>query len=260
MKRNLLMRKQALGAALMLAGVLAAGSAIAQPPPGGPPPFGGPGGRFGRPGGGPISVADVPIEALTAGLDLSASQTARIKEIQKQDHEERDDLMFQPAGGGGRPDPEVIQQAMQKIQALNKKTEDRVKPLLSTEQKKKLPELLSEVDAMRAGGIPAELYGPLQLTTAQKQRIVQISKQSRKQMQLRMDEARSSGDFQSMRQVMQENRQQSRDRIQAVLTPEQKAIVAKYIQDHPRPRRGPGGPPPDGGPGGPPPGGGPGGA
>ena len=241
------------------------------PPPGGPGGGpGGPGGRGGRgpggPGGGRIQPATTPVDILASELNLTATQVDKIKAIQAAYRKERDSMMpggpgrGRPGQGGsggpggdqrgGPPDPEL----MQKMQALDKSASDKIATVLNDNQKAALPSVIQMLSAFQSADIPPQAVSALKLTADQKRQAVAIGKT----MQQEMDQARQDRD----RQAMQDARTKAHDKILALLTDEQKAALAKFMKDHPRPQGGPGGP---GGPGGGPggrrggPGGGPGG-
>jgi Spy/CpxP family protein refolding chaperone len=231
------------GAVLTL---LVGAPALAQPPPGGGPGFGFGGGQFG--GGG--SVSSAPIAALEVGLKLTAEQKTKIIDIQKQTTTDRNKMM-QELRNGGQPDQAAFQAFMQKMQTMNKEADKKITDLLTPEQKKLLPAVLKDIQTLSAVGIPAPTMGDLKLTDDQKKKIADIAAASQKTMQEKMQEARQSGDFQAIREIMMTNRKETHDKALAVLTEDQKKIVAKYEKEHPQqPGRGfgPGGGPPPGGP------------
>ena len=236
--------------------------ALAQggPPPGpdqgqGRPPFGGPP-RFGG-GQRGASVAQIPVSALTAALNLTADQKSKIDSIQKDAQQQRRSLMTPPdQGAGGPPDPEQMRANFDKMRSLDQQTKANIEAVLTDDQKQALPGFLKEVETYRSTGIPLEVYGDLKLTVDQKQQIAAVAKKAQQDMQAKMEAARQSGDFQSMRSAMDQNRQTTHAKAMAVLTADQRATVKKYMDAHPRPQGGPGGPGGFGGPGGP---GGPGG-
>ncbi len=211
-------------------------------PPGGGPPRGGPGqggpgfGGPGRPGfGGPrtISIVDVPVTLLTSELKLSAAQTAKIGQIQKDVRQQRQDSMprFGGPGGnpGGRPDMMAL---MTKMQSIDKAATGSIEAVLTAGQKKALPTLLKQMDTMRRAGIPAEVYSDLKLTAAQKQQMATIAAAA---------PAPQPG-------AGREGMRQNREKLLAVLTADQRAKLDAYMKAHPR--RGFGGPGGPGGPGG----------
>jgi Spy/CpxP family protein refolding chaperone len=260
------LRKHALGmaAVTLLLGATLGSTAGAQPPDGGPPPPG-PGRGPGRPPfGGPrqVTAADAPITILESGLKLTADQKEKIAQIQQDVRKKRRDLMPRPGQRpDSPPDPETMRANRDKMRTLDQEAAKSIGDVLTDEQKQALPGLLKEIEALRATGIPAELYGDLKLTSDQRKKITAIAQKAQESQRQAMDKARESGDFQSVRETMQKSRRQTHDKAMQVLTSEQRALVEQFIKDHPR--QGPGGfgPPPGGGrgrgEGGPPPGGGP---
>jgi len=253
-----------LAAALFVA--VSGSAARSQPPPPGGPGFGGPGmGR--RPMGGPrpSTAAQTPLAALTAGLKLTDDQKARVQAIQDQLRQQRDALMPRPGqGNDAPPDPETMRANFDRLRAAEQKANSDINAALNDSQKKALPGLLKKLDVWRQAGIPAELYGELNLTDAQEQQIEAIVKKARAAMPPPPGgqpgdggPGRGHGDRGQARQKMHEQAME-------VLTVDQQKAVQDYIDAHPRPPfgHGPGGPgggfppPPGGENGGPPPPGG----
>lgn len=221
----------------VLVGAMLGTAAFAQfggPPPGGPP-FGGPrfggpppGGRRG-PGPRPSTAADIPLSALTTGLNLTAAQQTKIAAIQAQAAQQRRDLLPRP-GDGPPPDPESWRNAMDKMRAMNRTAVAGIEAVLTVPQQAALPALLKMLDDLRFAGIPPATYSVLNLTDAQKTQITGLAQTAQ-----RNRPAGRSGHDLLLSQAA------------AVLTPAQRDIVDKYKASHPRP---PFGPPPPGGPGG----------
>jgi hypothetical protein len=201
--------------------------------PGGPPP-----GGFGGPGGGRIQPATAPADALASELNLTATQVDKIKAIQAAYRKDRDSLMPpRDNQGGGPPNREAMQSIMEKLQALDKATSDKIVAVLTDDQKAALPRVIQMLDAFQSAGVPPQVIGDLKLTDDQKKQALRINKE----MQQAMQQAMQDQD----RQAMMDARKKAHDEILALLTDDQKAILDKFVKDHPR--RGPGGP---GGPGG----------
>ena len=267
---------------------LLASAAMAQPPggggppdgQGGPPPFGGPPqGGPGRPGAPrPASVADVPMPMLAAGLNLTADQKAKIAPLQQQFRSQRPPMPPQggPGGGfpdaqggpppggqgvpggpdgqqGGPPDQDAQRAQMDKARQAQQQASKKIEAVLTESQRQALPALLKELDAMRATGIPADLYGDLKLTGSQKTKLAALAQKFQQQQRTAMDAARQSGDFQSVRETMQARRQ-AHDQAMAALTSEQRQLIMKQMRNRPPGGPGDGPPPPSGGDGPPPPG------
>ena len=249
--------------------------------PGMPPPFGGPR---------QAAVVDVPLAMLETGLSLTADQKTKITAIQQQFQKQRQTMRPGPGGPGGQggpggpggpngpdggpggpgggqgpggPDggpggpggqggPGGGQ--MDKMRDLQQQTSKKIEALLTTSQKQMLPALLKECDALRATGIPAETYSDLKLTADQKTKIAAIAQKAQQTMRQNMEKARQGGgDFEAMRETMQQSRQQSQKEAMNALSTEQRQTVDKYVKAHPRPEGGPGMPPPPGDDQGPPP-------
>ena len=136
-----------------------------------------------------------------------------------------------------------------------------IEALLTDSQKTKLPNVLKQFSAFQPAGLPLEIADKINLTEAQREKIAAIAEASRAADRKAMDEARASGDFESIRTAMQESRKAVRDKALTVLTDDQKKLVTDWVSTHPQRGPGfggPGGPGGFGGPGdgnGPPPGG-----
>ncbi len=254
---------------LSMASIVSQAQQQGGPPPGG---FGGPGGGgqgpgggrgFGGPGGGRIQPVTAPVEALTSELKLTATQVDKIKAIQTAYRKDRDSLMpnrggqggpGQGGGQGGPPgggpgggfDPAAMQAMMQKLQTLDKAANDKIAAVLTDDQKTTLPGVIQMMGAFQSVGIQPQALSTLKLTADQKKKAVTISKD----MQQAMQQAMQDQD----REAMQAARAKGQDKIQALLTQDQKTALDKFVQDHPR-QGGPGGPggrqDGPGGPGGP---------
>jgi len=138
-----------------------------------------------------------------------------------------------------------MQARMQKMQALDKATNDKINAVLTDDQKAMLPGLVQLLSGLQSAGIQPPALTVLNLTSDQKKKAVAIGKETDQAAQ----EAMQDRDF----EAMQAARAKGRDKIQALLTADQKAALAKFAKDHPQPRfGGPGGPGGrQGGPGGP---------
>jgi Spy/CpxP family protein refolding chaperone len=250
---------QAIAAGVALAGTVSATVAFAQDPggppppgPGGPPP--GPGG-LPRPGGpgfgrgpGQGSLANLPIDALAAALNLTNDQKTKIADIQKQLRQQRQNLMPRPGDQlAGPPDPDTMRANMDKLRSLEQGADRNIRAALTADQRQSLPAVLRDLGNLREVGIPAELYGTLNLTASQKQVIAAIVRRAQTQMRQKLDAARQSGDFGAARDAMMQSRKQTHDDALAALTDAQRGAIEKFIEEHPRPQ-GPNGfgPPPNG--------------
>ena len=270
---------------LSVAGVVSQAQQQGGPPPGGQGGQGG-GRGFGGQGGGRIQLVTTPVEVLASELKLTSEQADKIKTIQAAYRKDRDSMMPDgPGGPGGRcqgggpggggqggrgqgggpggggqgggpggggqgggpggggqdgnqggapPDREAMQK-------LDKTASDKITAVLTDDQKAALPGVIQMLGALQSAGIPPQALGVLKLTSAQKQKAIAISKEMQQAIQAAMQD--------QDRQAMQDARTKCHDKIQALLTDEQKAALDKFAKDHPRQggQRGPGGP---GGPGG----------
>jgi len=137
-----------------------------------------------------------------------------------------------------------------------------IEAILTDTQKQALPTVLKQFSAFQPAGIPLEIADTVNLTSVQRLKIAALVEAARAADRKTMDAARESGDFESVREAMQESRKAVHEAALEVLTDVQKKTIGDFVAKHPM--RGPGGPggpggqfgPPQGGPGGP---GGPGG-
>lgn len=181
----------------------------------------------------PVQLATLPVATLDKLLSLTPDQKTKVTAI----HDKLlSDLKAatppataqpaQPGQRGQRPDPAVRQKRMELTTAANKEIE----ALLTDEQKKKLPDVGEEVSAVTSTGAPQGMVGELKLTPDQKKKIAEIQKEMRDKRtalsSLTPEERRAKG---------AELRQERQTKIDALLTPDQKASIEKYNKEHPRP-------------------------
>ncbi|WP_395146429.1 hypothetical protein [Armatimonas sp.] len=218
------------GAALAV-GALVSTTAFAQPPGGG---FG-----FGR-GNQPLTVATVPAEALGKELKLSEEVQKKVAAIQKAVQDKMQAAMQELRNGGG-----FNQEAMQELQKTNlangKKAETEILALLNDDQKKARPEVLKTLQLLQTLGIPVQLNGDLKLTAEQTKALTEraaVVQKERAAVTKQIQEAMASQDMDRVRELSQGMRGTggADAKALAILTPEQKAMVEKYIKDHPRPQ------------------------
>lgn len=225
----------------VLAVALIGVAANAQGPGGRPGGRGGRTGNFGRMWMEP-TASSLPIDVLDRALKLTPTQKTKIQAIQDQSRAQMRAMMPQrtPGAPPAPPDPARMQEMMTKMQALRKADSAKIEALLTASQKQTLAKVLADAKDYRLVGLPADATTALKLTPAQHQKIVAIAANVRKAMpQPGAGPGGGMAGFQAMRQAMQT----ARDQVQAVLTADQKATLAKIA-----PRRmggfgGPGGRP-----------------
>lgn len=243
--------------------------ALAQPPGGGGGRGGGGGGFGGGRGQGrmfgqrQMNVMSVPIEALQAGLKLTGDQKTKITKIQEESRPRfgggggggggrgpggggggrgpGGPPGGPPGGGGGRgpggPPGGGGGFDFQAMQARMDAGAKKIEALLTPAQKKALPALVKDVGALRTVGIPAQLYGDLQLTGDQKTKIGTLAKQTQDTMQKQFQSAGAGGgggDFRAMMTTMQKMREDTNKKALAYLNAGQKAKVDKYMKANPQ--------------------------
>ncbi|MBB6049538.1 hypothetical protein [Armatimonas rosea] len=218
------------GAGLAVVALVSTG-AFAQPP----------GGGFGMMRGNqPLTLATVPAEALGTELKLSPEVQKQIAAIQKKVQDKMQAAMqeLRDSGGAG---PEAFQELQKKNQENSKKAETEILALLTDDQKKALPEVLKALQLLRTVGIPVQLSSALMLTDVQKKSLAEVAAAVQKDREAKMkemQEARQNQDQDKMRELMQAMRGNGgvNPKALAILTAEQKAMVEKYIKDHPQPQ------------------------
>lgn len=87
---------------------------------------------------------------------------------------------------------------------------------------------------MQQAGIPSGVLGDLKLTADQKKKIMAQATQSQQEMRDKRQAAQQSGQRMS-REDMMAMQKDNQDKISALLTPTQRAMVEKYTRDHPQP-------------------------
>jgi hypothetical protein len=137
----------------------------------------------------------------------------------------------------GSPPPADFREQMQ---TLTEKTTTNVEAVLTPDQKKLLPEFLKTAQALRATGIPMEVYADLHLTADQKTQLVAISDKSTADMRQKMEDAQANGggDRQAMFEMFRTAREDTHNKAMAVLSADQKAKVDAYVAAHPAPQFG----------------------
>ena len=218
----------------------------------------------------PASLATTPHEFLKIRLALSADQDKKIADIQTSFRGSMRPGGRGPMGWGGGPGPmgqggpgPMGQGERGGLRQADQAASSRIESLLTDEQKKDLPSVLAEVEALRAAGLPLEVYSSLKLTADQEKAISAIGSGIRPQ-------ARAQGATDQNRPDPRQIRESTRTKIRALLNDKQRLVLAEYMVDHHGPGFGPDGGrgpqgddqmgPPPGGPGGddqmgPPPGG-----
>ena len=130
-------------------------------------------------------------------------------------------------------DPMARQEAAQKLQAANKKSEDDITAVLTDDQKTKLPAFMKETQALVGAGLPAPALGDLKLTDDQKKQIVALTDKMQSDLQGLKGQERGA--------KQRELRKDVTEKTMALLTTEQKATLAKNKPARaPRPMADPG--------------------
>lgn len=224
-----------------LAGVVFSASMItslarAQAPgtPGAPGARGGGGGQ--RPGGRggygrPITLTRVSPALLKTSLKLSDDQVAKITAIHAKMADDQKAL-FAPPSDGTAPDPAARAANRQKMQAIDEQANTDILAVLDDTQRKAVPDLLKDMQVYAMAGIPMEAADQIKLTEDQKKQVHGIIVESNQK--LRDATQAAAGDQDKINQARQDSRKDTRDKIQAVLTAEQKTALDDYRKAHSR--------------------------
>ena len=234
--------KLVLTGAILLSTAALSGAALAQDAAAAPAPRQGGGGGQGRGGygGGAPTLANLPMPYLTAMLGLKDDQVTKIQAIQDKVRTDMQDLR-KPDANGQRPDRATLQP---KIKDLNEQAKKDIESVLTADQIKKSESALKSAGVYNSVSIPLAVVADLKLTPAEDEKLATIAAEATKAdaaTQKDMAEARSSNDQQKMQDLMQArqaSRKATADKALAVLTEEQKTMLAKYQKDHPAPVRG----------------------
>jgi hypothetical protein len=215
--------------------------AIAQGGGGGGRGFGGQGrGGFGGGFGGAPTLSNLPLPYMKAALSLTDDQNTKIQAVQEKVRTDMQALR-QPDASGQRPDRATM---MAKMKDINDQAAKDIEAVLTEAQTKKVALVLKEAGSYSAVGIRLEVVPDLKLTADQKAKLATIAADATKAQeatQKDIADARAAQDQQKMQEIfqtMQTARTATHEKALAVLTDDQKAIITKYDQDHPRPQRG----------------------
>lgn len=218
---------------------------------------GGRGGGFGGAGGGfgggqrgqfgrPIQLSDLSVGTMDYGLKLTADQKAQIQTVLTQRATDMKALPAQmpPMPGQQMDDAtrQAMQDARQKRTELTNKANTDILAVLTADQKAMLPDFTKDLQTMQQAGIPIAILGDLKLTDGQKKKIVAQAQQSQTAMQEKRRAAFQPGgqrptpeEMQAMMTDMQAMQKDSTDKIMALLTPTQHAMIDDYNRAHPQP-------------------------
>lgn len=223
------MKRGILSTAVVL---LAATTAMAQPPAAG-------GGR--REGGlripgvrmmdRPLTLSQVPPATMKAVFKLSDEQVRKIEAIRSKTMEGLRALMPQRQQGQ-RPDPRTFEAIRPKIDAAIKKADGEIMAVLTPAQRKQVPAMLKEMQALRNSGLPMSLAGSLKLTPDQIKKLDAIGKERAAALTKLFQQ--SNQDRMAVMQKMGQIREDARKNALAVLNAQQKAAVDKWEKEHPR--------------------------
>ena len=194
--------------------------------------------RQARQNGGPVYLSDLSVDTMSSGLKLTDEQKTKIQAILDKRAADYKTLVL-PLDQQGQPG--AVQEANRKRGELAQKADTDIEAVLTDDQKKMLPDYKKEVGFFRQAGLPAGLIGDMKITDEQRTKIAAQATENRRTMRQKTRAAQQSGTAMTpaQRQAMLKENQ---DKILALLTPEQRAMLDKYNKDHPTPA--PGNPPP----------------
>lgn len=191
-------------------------------------------GRLGQRGlqVGEVSLLTAPVMVVEKALNLNEEQKKGIAGLrEKMQTEQREALQAGGGAGGNR------QEMMQKRREMTEKYNKEAIALLNDDQKKKAPELLKELTILRDAGIPLPLYSEINLTKDQKTQLEKISKELQAERREKMQEALQSGDNQKIAEMLRNMQTGRSEKVNAILTKEQKDMIEKFEKDNPQRRR-----------------------
>lgn len=205
----------------LVALALTGAPAMAQDAPGGGVPPRGPG------GGGPrgsrglpiVTVADIPVQALTSELKLTDDQAKKITDIRTK--LEADSKPLRPAPGAPR-DPANGS----KLRELSKQAVTDINAVLTSDQQAKAPALAKRFELLALAGVPPLAYADIKLTPDQIAKLTTIyNDAAAKYKALAKEDRRTQGP-----PIVKD----ARDAAKALLTDDQNAVVKKFAPKHER--------------------------
>ncbi len=187
-----------------------------------------------------LTLAMIPLEYLKAELKLTDEQAAKVETIQTQAKTDLMKLAEDPAApkpprdpdspllpaAAPPSDPAKTQEIIAKMNDLRTKADSDIEAVLNEDQKKQLPEFFAETGGMVEAGIPAALLAELKLTPEQRRKIVDAGTDAQRKWKEMPREERKA-----KRKAW---RKDLSDRIQEVLTDDQKQTLKKFAEEPPK--------------------------
>ncbi len=176
----------------------------------------------------PVHISDLTVPAMDATLKLSDDQKTKIQAVLDKRAADYKTLVLPPDQQGSAP---AVQEANRKRLDMTNKADADVEAILTDDQKKMLPDFKRNVGVYQRSGLPLALMADLKLTDDQKQKIADQAMQNQRSMRQKARAAQQAGTAMTgeQRQAMLK---ENRDKIMALLTPEQRAQVDKYDKEH----------------------------
>jgi len=158
-----------------------------------------------------LQLAPASISALAPYLELSKDQQSKFTELQK--------AYFNGLQSVQQDSSLSEDQKFEKSTALTQDTTNKMMAALSAEQQQKVPAALDLLASLRALRIPLDIAGDLKLTPDQRSQIISLAREMRQQLRTFPPEDRRSAKGFAITK-------ESNAKLQALLTPEQKALLA----------------------------------
>ena len=176
----------------------------------------------------PVHISDLTIAQMDQTLKLSDDEKTKIQAVLDKRAADYKTLVLPSDQQGNAA---AVREANGKRLDMTNKADADIEALLTDDQKKMLPDFKRNVSVYQRSGLPLALMTDLKLTDEQRQKIAQQAGQNQRTMRQKAQEAQQSGTAMTgaQRQAMLK---ENRDKILALLTPEQRAQVDKYDKEH----------------------------
>ena len=175
-----------------------------------------------------VHVSDLTIAQMDQSLKLSDDQKTKIQAVLDKRAADYKTLVLPPDQQGNAA---AVREANGKRLDMTNKADADIEAILTDDQKKMLPDFKRNVGVYQRSGLPLALMTDLKLTDDQRQKIADQATQNQRSIRQKMRDAQQSGTAmtgEQRRAMLKENR----DKILALLTPEQRAQVDKYDKEH----------------------------
>ena len=181
-----------------------------------------------------VHLSDLSVSAMNQGLKLTDDQKTKIQAILDKRAADYKALVLPPDQQGSS---DAVQAANQKRLDIANKADSDIEAALTDDQKIALTNFKRDLQVMQQAGLPLDMVGDLNLTDDQRQKITAQARENQRTVRQKATEAQQSGTTmtsEARTAMLKENR----DKILALLTPEQRATLDKYGKEHPAPGTG----------------------